>query len=55
MSARCAPTLALVNAAREVLRGDAMERMMEGLRSCGEPREEALLSLADDVNVLYRD
>ncbi|EDC2242120.1 Na/Pi cotransporter family protein [Salmonella enterica] len=57
VSALDTPTLALANAAREVLRiGDAMEQMMEGLKKVmhGEPREEkALRKLADDVNVLY--
>ncbi len=40
MSALDTPTLALANAAREVLRiGDAMEQMMEGLkRSCAASR-----------------
>lgn len=57
ISALDTPTLALANAARELLRmGDAMEQMLDGLKNImhGEPREEKeLRKIADDINVLY--
>ncbi len=45
---------ALPRAAREVLRiGDAMEQMMEGLKSCTANRVKSGAQAGDDVNVLY--